>query len=303
MKKNCFFILLTLLLFSCSTSSIIEKEINVTSSEVYGEESELLSVVPGTYTLRGNKENIDSILSISVGLKIKKTYPDMNIYSADLKMNLIDTNGEPFGENLYPNDDELKEFLNTNKVGSEKVFEFIPILTTDIDQENFDDFIDKVASIKISTGKFTMLERRNPLPSLAISDISLPQQLKGKVEIVTDESGKIPVTFNKYDIPEIEITFRLLKKVPTAGIATSYGQLWIVGLPKDRSGRTIKEIVPNYNEWRTEDSNGSQFKAFLESEPGETITLAFTGSKNDDSSKAYKAAEKISKFSLNFSKF
>lgn len=292
-----------MLLFSCSTSSIIEKEINVTSSEVYGEKSELLSVIPGTYTLRGNKENLDSILSINVGLKIKETYPDKDIVTAHIKLNLMDSNGDFFGENLYPNEDELKEFLNTNEVGSEKVFEFCPILTTDIDQENLDDFIDKVASLKISTDGFTMLERRNPLPSLSVSDISLPQQLKGKVEIVTDDSGKIPVTFNRYDIPEIEITFRLLKKVPTAGIATSYGQLWIIGLPKDRSGRTIKEIVPNYNEWRTEDSNGSQFKAFLESEPGETITLSFTGSKNDDSSKAYKAAEKISKFTLNFSKF
>lgn len=291
-----------MLLFSCSTSSIIEKEINVTSSEVYGEKSELLSVVPGTYTLRGNKENIDSILSISVGLKIKETYPDKNIVTAHIKLNLMDSNGESFGENLYPNEDKLKDFLNTNEIGSETVFEFCPILTTDIDQENLDDFIDKVASIKICTDGFTMLERRNPLPSLSVSDINLPQQLKGKVEIVADEDDKIPVTFNEYDIPEIEITFRLLKKVPTAGIATPYGQLWIVGLPKDKSGRTIKEIVPNYNEWRTEDSNGSQFKAFLESEPGETITLSFSGSKNDDTSKAYKAAENISKFSLSFSK-
>lgn len=120
-------------------------------------------------------------------------------------------------------------------------------------------------------------EEEKPV-SIQPEDVILPSSIKGKVKVVNGEDGYIPVVLSEYDSPEITITFELLERVNTTPLASSYGQLWIVGFAQDKAGRTIKEILPSVDEWRTEDSGGEYFKAFLESEPGETITLTFTGS-------------------------
>lgn len=301
MKRNkCFLLLLTLLVAACSPSTI-QKEIDVTTTEIEGENSELLSIVPGKYMLRGNKENADSILSMTIGLSIKETFPDKDVLSASLKLELLDEHGECVTESFFAEKEELVNFLNTKKVGKEKLFRFAPVLTSLVKVDELDDIVDKVQSIKVSTDVITLEEHKDPLPILNVSDISLPQYLRGKVEIVPDDNGKIPVGFNEYDTPEIEITFKLLKTVSTAPISTSYGQLWIIGLPKDKSGRTIREITPNYDEWRTRDIDGKNFKQFLESEPGETITMSFSGQRSNDYSSDYKATSKIASFKLNFS--
>ena len=54
--------------------------------------------------------------------------------------------------------------------------------------------------------------------------------------------------------------------------------------------------MPNYNEWRSDDS---EFKTFLESEPGETINMTFTGSNAEESSESVSSlCEKVNKFKL-----
>ncbi len=148
------------------------------------------------------------------------------------------------------------------------------------------------------------------LASLQPEDILLPAQLKGKVEVLNGDDDCIPVELNNNNYPEITITFKLLGKVNTASLASAYGQLWIVGEAQDNAGRAVKDILPSYGEWRTDDSDGSEFKAFLESEPDETITLSFTGESNielfekDQSkidagiAKTTAACKKVGKFKL-----
>ena len=63
------------------------------------------------------------------------------------------------------------------------------------------------------------------------------------------------------------------------------------------NGVDVKQLLPNYREWRTHDSDGSEFKSFLEGEIGETITLEFTGD-NELSEDVEKDLEKVKKFKL-----
>ena len=118
------------------------------------------------------------------------------------------------------------------------------------------------------------------LASLQPSDVILPSELDGCVEIVNGEEDCIPIDINDDGYPSISITFKLLRSVDTSSLSSEYGQLWIVGFPQDASGRDVRSIIPNYNEWRSEDSDGKIFKGFLEGDPESTITLTFTGESN-----------------------
>ena len=119
-------------------------------------------------------------------------------------------------------------------------------------------------------------EEEKPV-SIQPEDVLLPSALKGKVKVINGEDDCIPFEINRYGSPEVTITFELIQTVQTAPLASSYGQLWLVGVAQDKAGRTIKDLLPSYDEWRSGDSDGSEFKAFLESEPGETLTLSFSG--------------------------
>lgn len=131
-------------------------------------------------------------------------------------------------------------------------------------------------------------ETEETKPSL---EVILPSTLKGKVEVAF--CGE--VTKSNYGFPEVEIGFKLLQTVNTSSLVSSYGQMWIVGVGQDEKGRDVKELLPNYGEWRTGDSNGKEFKEFLESEPGETINMTFTGGNDGDVSEGI---NKVAKFKL-----
>lgn len=155
------------------------------------------------------------------------------------------------------------------------------------------------------------------LATLKADQIVLPSQLKGSVEIVPDEAGNVYCDFNDYDSPEVSITFKLTKKVNTASLASEYGQMWIVGHAQEENGRDIKDLNPktiSSKEWRTGDSDGKDFKEFLEGEVGNTITLDFTGESNielfekdskkieEGKAKTTEAAKKFGKFKLSLTK-
>lgn len=128
-------------------------------------------------------------------------------------------------------------------------------------------------------------------PTASNVEVILPSSLKGSVEIAyCSEAYK-----GNYGFPKIDIGFKLLKTVKTASLASAYGQLWIVGVGQDENGRNVKELLPSYNEWRTDDSDGHEFKEFLESEPGETINMTFTGSDDGD---VDAGISKVKKFKL-----
>lgn len=160
-------------------------------------------------------------------------------------------------------------------------------------------------------------KKETHLATLKPEDIKLPSSLKKAVEIVPGEDGNIYMDFDSYGYPSLDITFKLLKNVSTAPLSSSYGQMWIVGHAQDEKGRNIDDLNPKSivsREWRSGDSDGSQFKSFLEGEVGETITLTFTGENNieyseDDPEKikegkkiTTEAAAKCKRFKLSLSK-
>ncbi len=132
-------------------------------------------------------------------------------------------------------------------------------------------------------------------------EVILPSSLRGKVE-VTHVSKAYP---GEYGFAAIDVNFKLLQKVNVTPDmhGSPSGQVWIVGEVQDANGLTVKDLMPNYNEWRTDDSDGSEFKTFLQSEPGETINMTFTGSDAENSSESVSdLCEKVAKFKLKFSK-
>lgn len=139
-------------------------------------------------------------------------------------------------------------------------------------------------------------------------EVILPASLKGYVEIVSADKS---MDSNGY--PQMDITFKLLKQKATNSLCSSSGQMWIVGHAQNANGANINDLNPKNitsREWRTEDSDGSMFKEFLEGDPDETISLQFTGENNielfekDQSkiasgkAKTKKALEELAKFRL-----
>lgn len=118
------------------------------------------------------------------------------------------------------------------------------------------------------------------LATLPLDQVILPSEIKDAVEIIPEDDGNLYVDFSDLKYPEISITFKLLKQVNTSSLLGSTKQMWIVGRAQDSKGRDIKELNCDYNEWRTSDSDGSQFKEFLEGEVDNTITMTFTGDNN-----------------------
>ena len=109
-------------------------------------------------------------------------------------------------------------------------------------------------------------------------EVILPASLRGYVEIVSAEKS-----IDSDDYPVMDITFKLLRRMNTSSLCSSYGQMWIVGHAQDKNGSNINDLNPKKNtsrEWRTQDSDGKMFKEFLEGNPGETISLQFTGENN-----------------------
>lgn len=133
------------------------------------------------------------------------------------------------------------------------------------------------------TTESTEPKQDSHLAVLKTDQILLPSQIKGSVEIVPEDDGNIYVDFDDYNYPKISLTFKLLKKVNTNSLVDQYGQMWIVGHAQDAKGRNIDDLNPkniSSREWRSGDSDGKEFKTFLEGDVDDTITLEFTGESN-----------------------
>lgn len=158
------------------------------------------------------------------------------------------------------------------------------------DEENN---LDATLKFKLSSAYELQGEAAAPQADMSfdLENVLLPSQIKDKVEVI---SAQKHMTRTGY--PAITIAFKLLEKVNTAPMSTRYGQMWIVGVGQTEEGVDVMGILPSYKEWRTRDSEGSIFKSFLESEPGETVTLEFTGSNNSEDVKGDLA--QVKKFKL-----
>ena len=146
--------------------------------------------------------------------------------------------------------------------------------------------------------------KSTPAPEKSGIQAILPPQLQGKVEVVSVDG--VSIDENAY--PTISVTFKLLQTVNTAPLASQYGQLWIVGVAQDASGRDITALLPNYKQWRTNDSDGTEFKQFLEDTAGSTITMHFTGDNGldpleSDESKISAARQRVSEDAEQIAKF
>ena len=229
--------------------------------------------------------NFTSLLSVAIINLVDEngtTIQDLSVKSEDmLKLQKLLTGSEGDSEEIvfegeYHNSDDAPKWF-------EQASKFTPYLTGDISVEG-------ASSDKAESSKTT--ETSEETSSFELSNVLLPSQLKGKVEVINAEKS-----VGSYGYPSMEITFKLLSTVNTSSMCSEYGQMWIVGVGQTENGVDVKELLPTYREWRSGDSDGKEFKEFLESEPDETITLEFTGSK-ESSNDVESDLEKVKKFKL-----
>lgn len=330
--KRLSYLLTALLVFemaSCSSSNG-PKEITPTSTEfTSGELAKFVEVVDEPCQLSYAEQDgaIGSqYIKLKVKLRLTKETPELqNVDARDIAftgllsvatVNLVDKNETKVVDLDVKSEDLLKlkkllqgnlgddetitfEGVFHNSEGAPKWFEqataFTPFLTADVEyprsndqssMNSFADFdIDEALDDDLASTEITQEDTN---PSL---EVILPSALRGKVEIVYCGD----VVEDEYGFPEVEIGFKLLQTVNTSSLVSSYGQMWIVGVGLDEQGRNVKELLPSYGEWRTGDSDGSEFKQFLESEPGETINMTFTGGNDGDVSEGI---NKVAKFKL-----
>ena len=305
------------MLVSCS-SGVALKEITPTSTEfISGELGKYIEVVdqPSELTFSETEGSIPAqYIRLKVTLRLTKDgIKDVDARDIDFTtlfsvaiINLVDENGSEVQDLSVKKEDLLKlKKLLTGSVGDteEIIFEgeyhnhddapkwfeqaskFTPYLTGDITTEG-----SSSDEYEIESEELTEISEESP--SFDLSNVLLPSQLKGKVEIISAEKS-----VGSFGYPKMEITFKLLSTVNTSSMCSEYGQMWIVGVGQTENGVDVKELLPSYREWRSGDSDGEEFKAFLESEPDETITLEFTGD-NSSSNDVSADLEKVKKFKL-----
>ena len=302
-------------LVSCS-SGVGSKEITATSTEfTSGDLAKYIEVVDQpSELLFDEKDGAIATQYIRLKVTLRMTKDGLkNVDARDINftgllsvatINLVDENGSKIQDLSIKSEEVLKlQKLLTGSEGDtqEIVFEgeyhngddapkwfeqaskFTPYLTADISTEG--------ASSEVTESEETS-ESIEGASSFDLNNVLLPSQLKGKVEVISAEKS-----VDSYGFPSMNITFKLLSKVNTSSMCSEYGQMWIVGVGQTENGVDVKELLPNYREWRSGDSDGKEIKGFLEGEPGETLTLEFTGSK-DSSSNVESDLEKVKKFKL-----
>lgn len=328
MKKINFYFALAIMMMivaSCSSGGSNSKEIQPTSTEfTSGELAKYVEFVDEPCVLTfSEKDGTIPSQTMRLKTKMKKIkegfedvdYHDISITSlfAGAIVNLVDESGATIQDlNLSSEGALALKKLLSGKVGdvAEVTFEdtffnsedspkwykgtsaFSPYLSGDISVGN-----QSVSTSSANEVATKAVEESEPEESdFPIENVILPSSLKGKVEVTSVEKG-----ISRYGYPEVTITFKLLKKVNTASLCSEGGQMWIVGVGQNEQGRDVKELLPNYGEWRSGDSDGSEFKDFLEGDPDDTITLEFSGDK-DSSNDVEADLEKVKKFKLKLNK-
>ena len=325
MKKiYCIYAIFMAMIMLVSCSGVGPKEITATSTEfTSGDLAKYIEVVDQpSELLFDEKDGTIATQYIRLKVTLRMTKDGLkNVDPRDIQftgllsvatINLVDENGSEIQDLSIKSEELLKlKKLLTGSVGDtqEIVFEgeyhndddapkwfeqaskFTPYLTADISTEG--------ASSEETASEETLesLEGASSLDlngasSFDLNNVLLPSQLKGKVEVISAEKS-----VDSYGFPAMNITFKLLSKVNTSSMCSEYGQMWIVGVGQTENGVDVKELLPNYREWRSGDSDGKEIKGFLEGEPGETLTLEFTGSK-ESSSNVESDLEKVKKFKL-----
>lgn len=238
--------------------------------------------------------------------KVKEGFEDVDYHDIDFTsllsvaiVNLVDENEAKVTDLDISSEGKvaLKKLL-TGKVGEEAevVFESQFYNSEDAPKwyksiQAFSPYLSGDIYVSLQSAE-TSVDDNSEESAFPTDNVILPSSLKGKVEVTSVEKG-----IGRYGFPEVSVTFKLLKKVNTSSLCNAGGQMWIVGVGQNEQGRDVKELLPNYGEWRSGDSDGSEFKDFLEGDPDDTITLDFTGDK-DSSNDVEADLEKVKKFKL-----
>lgn len=307
----------TWMLQSCD-STPESVSINAADIEVIGANDNQLKVVDEIYKLVQRETSKGSGMWL-LNLRIKLNTGNQALEATDAPtIELLDNMGEPIDGCILKIGDNAMETKSKNDFaefakltdGSEQTFGFFLNLTS-LEKVNL--IMKQVNTFRLNVGEETSdsmiasdeTEAREEIASEGIEAI-LPSNLQGKVEVVSVDG----VDVDEYAYPEISVTFKLRQTVNTASLVSEYGQLWIVGVAQDVTGSDVKELLPNYKQWRSDDSDGEEFKQFLEDAPGNTITMHFTGDngldalENDASkieaarSRVNDAASRVKKFRL-----
>ena len=307
----------TWMLQSCD-STPESVSINAADIEVIGANDNQLKVVDEMYKLVQRETSKGSGMWL-LNLRIKLNTGNQALEATDAPtIELLDNMGEPIDGCILKIGDNAMETKSKNDFaefakltdGSEQTFGFFLNLTS-LEKVNL--IMKQVNTFRLNVGEETSdsmiasdeTEAREEIASEGIEAI-LPSNLQGKVEVVSVDG----VDVDEYAYPEISVTFKLRQTVNTASLVSEYGQLWIVGVAQDVTGSDVKELLPNYKQWRSDDSDGEEFKQFLEDAPGNTITMHFTGDngldalENDASkieaarSRVNDAASRVKKFRL-----
>lgn len=331
--KKIFLFALTLLAVVGYTSCGKEGShtIQTDDAKVLGKHKDVFSITNEGATWSVTKENsgiAEQKFVIKVPLKLENPI-DLGEYGGvrlgGMNVQIIGEDGNPIADHefnlgLTPLDtsiyDELKEFLNSKK-GTVWEAPFNLTLHNSELADELEKKFEKATGLRIVDVEFVNVDLDMPGSSsddsedtgsevndgdsssstgnLSVENVILPSQLKGKVEVINAEKEVSSIGF-----PEVTVTFKLLQKVNTAPLLSEYGQMWIVGAGQKANGVDVKSLMPSYNEWRTDDSDGTEFKNFLESEPGETLTLTFSGDK--EGGDVEQGLQEVEKFKLKLTK-
>ena len=143
------------------------------------------------------------------------------------------------------------------------------------------------------------VETTEPTVTTPEIEVELPDQLKGNVEVI-----RVSKKVDEINYAVITITFKLLNKVDPKPLCNRSGNVNIAGVGQDEDGADVTELLGSLTRtWFTEEDLFRKpiFNEFLESEPGETITLRFDGEpcKGADTRAEL---EKVKKFKLKIKK-
>lgn len=259
-------------------------EVTVDNTTIGGELSKYFSLVDKTYKYNCKEDYYDDV---TVELKCIKPLPE-NL-TASIGVIVLDEDGIVISTSS--NGGDYDDTLRQASPG-----DIVTVTITNNDSKELSDpakirLSSTVEEIEEPTNSSADEEAKTATGNFELSNVLLPSQLKGKVEVIHAE-----MSVGSLDYPSMEITFKLLSTINTSSMCSQYGQMWIVGVGQTENGVDVKELLPSYREWRSDDSDGREFKEFLESEPGETITLEFTGA--NKSSNVKSDLEKVKKFKL-----
>lgn len=287
-KLSCLSLLGIILMLTGCNSMPDTTPVQPKTTEVTGTGDKQIAVVEELYNITARETSKGSgVWLLTTRIKFNTMSEELKVTDAPVLM-LLDETDQPIADAVFKLgnnavDTRSKTLFQEFAVktdGTEQSFTFYLNLA-DKDQiidilKKTKSFVVEVVGEGIGSGRATAssdTDEETDATAPSGVEVILPPSIKNNVEVVS--ASDVEIDSDSY--PSISVTFKLSGKANTAALTGSTNQMWIVGVPQDASGASVRDIIPNYGEWRTDDSDGNEFKEFLEGEVGSTITMTFTG--------------------------